>query len=161
MADRIEMRDGTDHQNSHGLIKEIERVIRIVEEEDISQPQNQPRNRQRHDSKKLKSHPTGLESPALLHQISPEEHDHCAEQSSIQCHADGIEIGIPAATIHQVKAVIVERQFEVIRPELHQSRILRHAQHANDQQGDDGAEHQHHHVDTAIRFWLQRNRACG
>ena len=148
-----------DHQDRHGAIDEIQRVVGVVEEEDIGQPQHHARDRHRQHRQELEQPAPGAETLGLLDHIGPgEDHDR-ADDRGHQRHLDGVAIGIPATAVHQVEGVVLQAQAHVVGPELDQRRELADPQQPDDEDRDQPAIAETEPVETAVRFRLVGHRA--
>ena len=91
VADGIEVGDGADDEYRHGVIEKCERIVGVVEEEDVCESEHQPRNRHRHHREEMKQRASQCKTAALFHQIRSDEDRDSAEEGGVGRHFDGVE----------------------------------------------------------------------
>ncbi|MNP12294.1 hypothetical protein D3C76_1045220 [compost metagenome] len=119
----------------------MQRVAGEVEEEDVAQPKHQARHRHRHETEHAQGQVQAALTLGFFHQVGAGEDQQAADQRRAQGHLQAVAIGQPATAGGFVELIMVERQRQVVRPELHQGREHRHAEHQQQRgadQQDDG-----------------------
>ena len=82
------MGDRAHHQNGHGAIDRVERIVGVVEKENIGQPQNHARDRHWQHRQKLKSPAPEGKTLGFFDHIGAGEDDHGADQRGQQPELD-------------------------------------------------------------------------
>ncbi len=131
----------------------MQRIAAEVEEEDVAQAQHQPRHRHRHEAEHAQSQVQAALGAGFLHQIGASENQHAANQRGAQRHFQTVAVGEPATAGGLVELIVVERQRQVVRPEFHQGREYRHAEH---QQQRDANQQNDRQIAAVAHFRRQR-----
>ena len=89
------------------MVNDPKRIVRIIEKENISETQHQARNRHWDHAEKLYDPAAYFESLALLHQVGALKYYGGPDHSGPCSQFERVEIGIPTATVHKVKIVVI------------------------------------------------------
>ncbi|MNG12813.1 hypothetical protein D3C84_964480 [compost metagenome] len=129
----------------------MQRVAGEIEEEDVTQAQHQAWHRHRDETEHAQCQIQAALAAGFFHQIGASKDQYATDQRGAQRHLHAVAIGQPATSSGVIELVMVERQRQVVRPELHQRRKHRHTEH----QQQRGADQQH---DGQIAAVTQRRR---
>ncbi|MNQ79604.1 hypothetical protein D3C85_945540 [compost metagenome] len=131
--------NGAYHQQGHGSVEHVQRVAAEVEEEHVAQAQDQAGYRHRYEAEHAQRQVQAALATGFFHQVGAGEDQHAADQRRAQGHLHAVAVGQPAAAGSVAELVVLERQRQVVRPEFHQRRVHRHAEH----QQQRGTDQQH------------------
>ncbi len=152
------MRDRGQHQDRHGAIDGVQRVGRVVEEEDIGQPQHHPRHRHGQHRQELEQPPAQAEPVDLLDHVGAGEDDGRADHRRQPGQLDRVPVGPPAAPVHAVKGIVGKAGRHVIGPQPDQRGQLAGADDGQDEQRDQPAPAKAQHVEAAPGLGLVGHR---
>ncbi|MNF72548.1 hypothetical protein D3C84_545280 [compost metagenome] len=129
----------------------MQRVAGQVEEEDIAQPQHQPGHRHGDEAEHAQHQVEPALAGGFFHQVGAGENHRATDQGRAQGHGQTVAVGQPATPRGVLELVVAERQRQVVRPELDQGRVHRHAEHQQQHRADQQYECQISTVATTGR----------
>ena len=154
------VRNGADDQQGHRAVQHVQRVAAEVEEEDVTQTEHQPRHCHRHETEHAQRQVEAALAAGFLHQVSASEDQHAADQRRAQRHLQAVAVGQPATAGGLVELIVIERQRQVVRPELHQRRKHRHAEHQQQRRADQHNNRQIAGITHFRRRWFEYLRTA-
>ncbi|MNJ43439.1 hypothetical protein D3C77_384440 [compost metagenome] len=126
-----------------------------VEEEHIAQAQHQARHRHRHEAEQAQQQVQAALALGFFHQVGAGENHRAADQRRTQGHGQAVAVGQPAATGGFVELVVLERQRQVVGPELDQGGVHRHAHHQQQHCANQYDHGQKAGIAAPRRLWLE------
>ena len=141
------MHDGAHGEQGHRVVKAIERVAARVEKEDVAQPQHQAwhghwqHGQQFHQpAQALPGRATAL---GFLQQIRASKHQRGAKHRCAGCHLQAVDETCTHFGVDQTEPEVVETRCQVVGPQGDERGEHRHAQHRQNQEGDEAAIREH------------------
>ena len=146
------MGHGTNDQDRHRGIDEIQRIGRVVEEKDVGKAEHHAGDRHGQHGEELERRAAGAKALRLFDHISAGEDDEGAEKRRQQRQPQRITVRIPTAAIHQVEGIVLQAQAEVVRPEFDQRGILADGEDSDDEHRDKRTIRQADSVKTLVHI---------
>ena len=142
MGGRVEVHDGAEHQQRHGPVEEIERVGRMVEEQQASQSQHQAGHRHGQEAQHAQQGREPGLATRLFHQPGTGKDDQGPGHAGAAGQFQAVPVGQPAAAVHVVEVVVLQRQLQVVGPQLDQGCPHGHHDHHQDGRRNQGHRQQ-------------------
>ena len=160
VADGVKVGQRIDHQNTHRAVQKAKRVALGIEEEDVGQPQHQPRHRHGQHGHELGHHPAGGKGPGFFQQVGTDKHDHRADDRGPGRQLHRVPISGPTIGIKFAKGIVVQGQRQVVGPARDQRGPGGHGQHHGNHAADSRTKCKQRPVALRRRLGHQRHRAC-
>ena len=134
MTHGIVVHHAAEGEKRHGAPQALQRIARLVEEEDIAQPQHHARHRQRQHGQQVQQLPQRGKLPPLLLGIGQQQNKPGPDQRRQGTKFEGVIKGQPTLDTVAIELVVLQRQSQIIGPEADKRAVDRHAYDGDDQQ---------------------------
>ena len=153
MARCVVVDDSGQHEDRQRVIEPVQRVVRMVEEQDVTETEHHSRHAHRYRSEQANQLPHAIHPRRLFEEIRAAEDEHRSEYRGRGRHLDAVPEGNDDAGVDQAERVMPQREMKILRPQLDERRVNGHSQHGEEQKRHDDTECQHRRVEPALRLW--------
>ena len=148
MTRRVVVHDRRRRQDQHAAVEEMQRVVGMIEEEDVTQAQHHSRHGHRNRRQEPNESAGRPHAARLFEKVRGAEHQRRADRGSQQRHLEAVEIRIDHPAVDQAEDVVAQAERKVVGPELDERGVHGHAENREDEHAHDDAEAEHPQVEA-------------
>ena len=144
-----------DDHDGQRAVQRTQRVVGVVEKQDVAHAQHQPRHAHGQRCHRLDGRAQRrVGMPGFFHEVRGHKYERGAQRGCQQRHPQAVQVGVAHTRIGQTVGVVAQRGGQVVGPEGDERGVYRHAQHGQHGGGHHGSEQQQQAVAGHIAFGL-------